>query len=165
MPKKDELIEKVDHDLEIDEELKLHRKGWVIQRVGWVIMFLIIIGGALGAFGEGLLSKKTVTQPNYCIEYERYFRYETEMKILVQSTQHIASLSFPQQYVKEFRMLRIEPGPDNNVTTNAEVVYNFLPGNNRIVTVYLIPKDYGKIEGYMKINGANTTQLNHFIFP
>jgi hypothetical protein len=165
MRKKDEVIEKVDHDLQLDEELKLHRRGWVIQRVGWVIMFLIIIMAALGAFGEGILSEKKVKQGNINIEYQKFFRYETEMKILLESPQHISSLSFPQEYLKEFRMLRIEPEPDNNSTINSEVVYNFLPSNNRIVTVYLIPKNYGSIKGYIKVNGGATTELNHFIYP
>lgn len=158
-------VEVLNPELEIDEQLHLQEKGWVIQRVGWIIIILVMIAGGLGVFGGGLLSKKSSSSGSIKAEYERFFRYETEMKVLIESSNHISSISFSQQYLKDFRIVRFVPEFDNNNTTENEIRYNFLPGQNRIVTVYLIPKHYGAIGGTMKVNDNNKFNLNHFIYP
>lgn len=158
-------VEVLNSELKIDEQLHLQEKGWVIQRVGWIIIIAVMIAGGLGAFGDGWVSKQSSSTGNIKAEYERFFRYETEMKVLVESSNHISSISFSQQYLKDFRIVRFVPEFDNNNTTENEVRYNFLPGQNRIVSVYLIPKNYGAIAGTMKVNDTNNITLNHFIYP
>jgi hypothetical protein len=165
MPRKKHSVEVIKPDLQLKEEQDLHEKGWVIQRVGWVIMFAIVLAGALGLFGEGLISKQKSSNEAVSVEFERFFRYEAEMDIRIQSSEHIASVTLPQQYIKNFRTLRFEPEPENTTTINDGVVYNFLPGNNRILTIYLDPKSYGTISGTLKVNGTSNFNLNHFIYP
>jgi hypothetical protein len=165
MPAKKQTIEHVKTDLEIDEELRLHEKGWVIQRVGQVIVVLVILGGALGLFGEGLFSKKTPHMGNVNVEYERFFRYQTEMKINVTSTEHISTISFPQAYLEKFKLIRFMPEPESNSTAGNETIYSFLPRENHIVSIYLETQNYGNISGLMKINGKDPIQLQHFIYP
>lgn len=151
--------------MEINEELEMHEKGWIIQRVGWVILLLIMAAGALGLFGEGWLSDQTPSNGDVKVEYQRFYRYESEMKILIESRRHISTVSLPQQYIKDFRLLRFEPEPENNTTNNGEVTFNFLPAQNQVVTVYIIPKTYGSIEGTLKVNGTINFNLHHFIYP
>ena len=159
-------IEDVKHNLELDEEIKLHKKGWVIQRIGWGIMLLIMLAGAIGSFGEGFLSKQTPSHGNMRVAYERYFRYEAEMKIVVESgNEHICKILLPHAYLKNFRIVRFVPEPLNNLSIAEDVVFNFGEGHNRIVSIYLVPKDYGAIKGDMKINGTDTIPLHHFIYP
>ncbi len=137
----------------------------MIQRVGWIIIIAGMIAGGLGVFGGGWVSKQSSSTGNIKAAYERFFRYETEMKVLVESSDHISSISFSQQYLKDFRIVRFVPEFDNNNTTENEVRYNFLAGQNRIVSVYLIPKHYGAIVGTMKVNENVNFNLNHFIYP
>lgn len=165
MPRQKHSVEVVKTTLQIDERLDLHEKGWVIQRVGWVIIFAIMAAGLLGLFGEGAFSQKTVSNGTTKVEYERFFRYETEMMIRIESGTHISTISFPQEYLKDFRIVRFEPEPFSNTTSQHEVVYNFLPGQNLMVSIYLIPKTYGAISGTAKVNGTSNFNLNHFIFP
>ena len=164
--KKQELmVERLDTELEIDEHLHLQEKGWVIQKFGWAIMVAVMIAGGLGLFGEGVLSTQTIASGPVKVNYEKYYRYETEMKILLESSQHISSISFPQKYLKDFKLVRFVPEPENNYGQNNDVQFNFLEGQNQVVSVYLVPKSYGAIGGIMKVNGANTINLHHFIFP
>lgn len=165
MPQKKHTVEVIKPDLEIDEKLDLHEKGWIIQRLGWVIIIAVMVVGALGLFGQGWASKQKPSQGAVNVEYERFFRYETEMEIRIQSREHIASVSLPQEYIKNFRRMRFEPEPENNTTANGEVVYNFLPSNNQVLTIYLVPKSQGSIGGTMKVNGTTGFDLHHFIYP
>ena len=166
MAVKKSAVERVKPTVEIDESLPLHEKGWVVQRVGWVIIIAIIIAGILGLFGEGVLSKKKPVSGNITATYESFYRYDAEMKIVIESSSdHISQISFPQQYLKNFEILRFIPEPDNNVTSAGEVIYNYLPAQNRVVSIYLTPTNKGSIKGDMKVNGMNTFSLHHFIYP
>lgn len=165
MPQQKHSIEEVKHNLELNEHLSLHKKGWVIQTIGWIIIITIMVAGALGVFGGGILSKQRPSSGYIETEFERFFRYESEMKILIESGEHISNISLPQQYISSFRIVRFEPQPINNNTSGSDVVFNFLPANNRLVTIYLVPKAYGNISGTMKVNGTNNIVLHHFIYP
>src|SRR6476619_1410420 len=137
MPARKQKIETVKPNLEIDEELRLHEKGWIIQKVGQVIVVLVIIAGDLGVFGEGLLSNTTPHNGTVKVEYERFFRYQTEMKIVVKSKEHISTISFPQAYLKKFKLIRFMPEPESNSTKGKETVYSFLPEENHTLSIYL----------------------------
>ena len=165
MPKNKPSVEVIQTDLQIEEDLDLQEKGWVVQRFGWIFIIAVMVAGGAGLFGEGVFSKRTLTAGNSKAEFERFFRYETEMKVLVESSGHIASISFDAQYLKNFRILYFVPEPFNNNTLNNQVRFNFLPGQNRIVSIYMIPKDYGSISGTMKVNEKESFNLHHFIYP
>ena len=125
-----------------------------------------MIAGILGFFGDGPFSKKNPASGNIKATYERYFRYEAEMKIVIESSaDHISNISFPQQYLKNFKLIRFVPEPEQNITSATDVIYRFMPSQNRVVTIYLTPKHRGTIEGDMKINGINNFLLHHFIYP
>ena len=165
MEKRKHTVEVIAPCLEIDEHLVLQERGWALQRFGWLFIIGVMIAGGLGLFGEGVLSSRTLKDGNSSIAYERFLRYETEMKIVVQSKDHIASISFPEQYLKKFRIVRIVPEAVNNNTIHNSVKYNFLPAENHLITVYLVPKDYGTIAGVMKINEKENFAVNQFIYP
>lgn len=165
MPSQKNTVEAVEPEFEIDEHIDLQEKGWVIQRIGWIMIIAVMIAGGLGLFGSGWISNQTSSVGNIKAEFERFFRYETEMKILVESGEHISSISFPQQYLKDFRIIHFVPEPENNNTSDNEVKYNFLAGQNKIVSVYLVPKTYGSIKGSMEVNETTVLNLDHFIFP
>lgn len=158
-------VEKIQTDLDLNEDLHLQEKGWALQRVGWIFIILIMIAGVLGVFGGGMISSKKLSSGTIKAEFEQFFRYDVEMKILLEATEHIGSISLPQEYLKDFREVRFVPEPVNSNTINTEVLYNFLPGTNRIVTIYLKPEKYGTISGTLKVNGTSNFNLSHFIYP
>ena len=166
MPSQKHSVEQVQSSIEIDEAIQLHEKGWIIQRIGWVCIIGIMIAGILGLFGEGPLSKKNPVSGNIKATYERFFRYEAEMKIVMESSSdHISNISFPQHYLKNFKLIRFVPEPEQNITTANVVIYRFMPSLNRVVTIYLTPKNRGTIQGDMKVNGINNFSLHHYIYP
>ena len=166
MPVRKHSVETGKSSLQIDESLSLHRTGWIVQRIGWVIIVMIMIAGLLGLFGEGMLSKTEPASGGIKATYERFFRFEAEMKIVVESSgDHISNISFSQSYLKNFKILRFIPEPEGNNTSSGEVIYNFLPAQNRLVTIYLTPTNQGGISGDMKVNRSNVISLHHFIYP
>jgi hypothetical protein len=88
------------------------------------------------------------------------------MQILVESSaEPITNISFPQAYLKNFRLLHFVPEPLFNQSTPADVIYHFQGGQNRIISVYLVPKNYGSFKGVMRVNSKHNINLEHFIYP
>lgn len=159
-----EEVEEIKPELEIDEQLELHKKGWVVQRIGWVIIFLVPVLGALGMFGEGVLSNSQEEKGGVEVGFERFYRYEKEMQITFTAAQHMPQISLSQDYLKNFRVVRIIPEPEHRLALADNIVYQFGGNNNRLVTIYAIPQTYGALSGAMAVNNQEFS-LHHFIFP
>lgn len=165
MSEKNQSIEVVKHDLELDEDLRLHKKSWVIQRVGWVLLLVFVVAAALGLFGDGVLGKQKSKSGNATAEYDRFARYESETKILLESPdESINTLSLSQTYVEGMRIVRILPEPEINSGDGDDILYRF-NGDHRLVTVYVRPESPGSIRGKLAVNGNSPVNIFHFVYP
>ncbi|HEV7330568.1 MAG TPA: hypothetical protein VGN63_05960 [Flavisolibacter sp.] len=159
-------VELVEHQLELNERIDLHKKGWVIQRVGWVFMLLVILAAALGTFGNGILSKATIEKGNAKVEYQRFYRYEAEMpmQIFVRNVHGPATISLPESYVKQFKILRIIPEPQEYFIQSGYVSYIFNASSDFLASFYIRPENPGIIEGVIHVNNTPVS-LQHLIYP
>ena len=149
----------------IKDEISLHRIGWIIQRIGWCLMFAFLIAAVLGLFGEGLLSKKKLQAGNISLEYQRFGRYEHGMNITIQSKQeNISTVAIPQDYLKNFRLSTIVPEPARQVASAGNVNYQFEGAENRMITFYLNPIQRKTVEGIFRAN-AYSFAIKQTIYP
>lgn len=159
------MVEHIHHDIPIDEQFSLHKKGWKIQRAGWVFMLLIIVSAIAGLFGMGPLSNVTTQQGNFNLHYERFNRYESETELKFKSNgQALNLVSLPQQYIEKFKVESIIPEPINQVAADGYINYFFDGDKNRSVVFYLNPSGFGNAKGIVKVNGTNIF-LQQFIYP
>lgn len=158
-------IEHIKPTLEIDEQLKLQKKGWVVQRIGWGVIFLLPVLGAFGMFGEGLISNHKETKGALEAHYERFYRYEKEMQVSIKSpSEHMAQIALPQEYLSQFRVVRIIPEPEQRLALGQNIVYQFGGNSNHQVTIYAVPQTYGSISGTLSVNNQQFP-LHHYIYP
>ena len=160
-------IERVSTELEIDEQLDLHKKGWKAQRAGLMFMFILVLLAAAGLFGDGLLSKNKMSGNNVTIEAERFYRYEARMKLKIKVMEAAGDqtvISFPSSYLKDLEIESIVPEPDANSISGNSVQYVFKGKGNLSATFYFVPQKFGKLEGVVGVN-EHAFLLNHFIFP
>jgi hypothetical protein len=70
-------------DLEIQQDLNYQRREWRIQRLGWVVMRLVILAALLGLLGNGPLSKASVTATDGSLrlDYHRCWHYRNPMTL------------------------------------------------------------------------------------
>lgn len=162
---KHKTIEPIEHSLEVDEELDLQKKGWVVQRIGWVFMFLFVALAALGLFGEGVLSKQKAEAAGAAINYERFFRHESRMELKVEiGATDSAIVSFPNEYLDKFRIESVTPEPKDNEVASGRIRYHFSGQAPMKITFYLVPQQVGTISGDVAVNG-HQFKLSHFIYP
>lgn len=158
-------IQPITHDVPVEDEISLHKKGWVVQRIGWGLMFLFILLALLGLFGEGPLSSQTVQSGDVQLKYERFCRYEHGAELRLQSAgENIQTVSLPQEYLKKFQISKVVPRASRQITSPGYVNFQFEGSQNDIVTFYFNPVGRGKAGGTVKVNTHSFT-ISQIIYP
>lgn len=166
MPKNQHDIEEIKTTLEIDEHLELQRKGWKLQRLGWIIIITISILAALGLFGDGFFSQKKLMQGSALLSYDRFHRHEARMPLAVElaNSNGNATVTFASDYLKCFKIDGIVPEPKEVKTAGGQVHYVFDASGKTNIMFHLVPQQTGSINGFVKVNDKQFN-ITHFIFP
>jgi hypothetical protein len=166
MPANKQSVETVKHTLQLDENLHQHKKGWVIQKVGWAVLYIGLILAILGVFGSGPLSYKTQSVNGNSIKYERFLRYEaeTEMTFGVTDATDTITLQVPQQYMDYIKFASISPSPLGNQTVGGETVFYFSGRGTASIHCDLMAKKTGSVTATIMVNKTPFT-IAHQIYP
>jgi len=73
-------------DLEIGQDLEFQERLWKVQRIGWVIMPVLVVIALSGMLGGGLVNQETVGEQNgsLYVEYPRFARLRSPTDLRVQ---------------------------------------------------------------------------------
>jgi hypothetical protein len=166
MAKAKQEVEKPKYSLELDEDIELHERSWRLQKFGWAFIYGIVVCAAIGLFGNGVFSKKSVEQQGLHIEFDRYLRFEAEFPIKLESSgdTKLNTVEIPQDYLRHFKVENIVPEPTQTSILGENVVYAFDTAHNHSAVFYLIAKQRGNIGGDWKVNNT-VFPLSHFIYP
>lgn len=166
MGKKVQDIELIKHDLELDEDIPLHRTGWIIQRIGWGVLYTGLILAMLGLFGTGLLSQRKQEINGNELSYERFLRFEAEAQLTfkISDARDSIILIVPQRYTEHIDITAINPLPAKSVITNGQVVYSFPASGHGEIHCTLMAKKPGRITETIIANNSAFT-LSHLIYP
>ncbi|GGC25164.1 hypothetical protein GCM10011386_16370 [Parapedobacter defluvii] len=160
-------VERIEHSLELEEKLDQQLKGWMVQKIGRVLIGTIIFLTALGLFGNGLLSNKKIEKNGTSLQYERFLRYEKEMDVQwTIAGQEEIQIRIPLQYLDRFKVEKVIPEGYETATANGYVSYTFKSGKTTETPVhfYLNPQKTGNVTGEWLVN-KQRFQLRHFIYP
>jgi hypothetical protein len=151
------------------ERTRCVRRGWVLERVGWVAMALIAICGALGFFGGGWLSRAEARAGDgLAIEYMRYARVGAPLEMVVDWVpQQQPTLWVARPYLDAFAVEEIRPTPAAVTAAADRIYYEFraLEPQRRVhVTFTLEPKKSGAVRGRIGA-GELDVEVRQFVFP
>lgn len=152
--------------MQLDESLDQHKQGYVIQKIGWAILYLGLILAVAGVFGTGPLSYRTQSQNGNSIEYERYLRYEAEAEMMfkLNDVKDSITLEIPQEYMEYVDLKSITPLPERNRTVNGVTTYYFPAGGTANIHCNLMARKTGSIKATIKLNTTPFT-IAHQIYP
>jgi len=159
-------IENTGHPLKLDEDIPLHIKGWKIQKVAWTIIGLFLLLAAIGLFGAGPLSYRTINANGDILEYEHFGRFQgqTQLEFTLNRESGIAKIAFSLAYLDKFQIERIFPLPDKTETLGHNIIYTFNVTDRAKIIFYMVPQKAGSIEGTITVN-KSVFNLSQFIYP
>src|SRR4051794_40698086 len=72
-------------DLEIEQDLAYQRREWAFERVGWLLLGLLLLAALVGLLGRGPLSNTTAGDPGgpLRVEYQRFLRHRSTSTLRV----------------------------------------------------------------------------------
>jgi hypothetical protein len=118
-------------DLQVAQDPDFQRREWWAQRVGRVVMAVVVAGGVAGLFGTGPLSQATATEPGGLrVDYERFERVQapTALRIHVHPravSGGRAEIWIDRDYLLESEVVSVDPPPAAVAVTADRVVYAF----------------------------------------
>lgn len=159
-------MERIKTSLQLKDEIDLHRTGWIVQRIGWAVLLLLVIAAIAGVFGTGWLSSSSITREGTRVTFERLARFEAPMKLIIhaQETDGHVEVRFPQTYLEEVEVDKIVPEPAAQETGNGYVIYTFKAQASSALIFYLIPESPGNIRTEMAVD-KSVFPIAHFIYP
>ena len=165
-------------DLEIDENLDFQRRVWAFQRVGWVVMALVVLAALLGLLGPGLLSTSAKAEnedANLSIrEYERFLRFfkPTDLRLQLDpgaATDGEARVWLDREYVEGFQVQKVTPEPESVEVGPDRLTYVFNVDEEldkpTAVTFNLQPQKFGRLQGQIGLEGEEPVSFGQFVYP
>lgn len=158
--------ERVQTSLQINEDIDLHRKGWIVQRVGWVLMFIFVLCAALGLFGNGIVSHKNVNKNGISISYERFGRHESNTRIEIDANARNGTIEIvlSGNFTESYKIEKVVPEPAEQKIRHGSKVYVFTAEGPGHLTFFVSALKRGTIRNTLAVNGTDFN-LESYIYP
>jgi hypothetical protein len=159
-------VERVKTSLQIDEDIDLHIRSWVGQRIGWALMFALLISAALGLFGNGALSEMKVSSNGAFLSYERFSRYESNTALEIEASGMGGSISvrLDPEFSRSFKVEKINPEPSGQSIQDGTRIDSFMVGGRGHITYFISPRTRGRSTYTMRVNDSEF-RLTQYIYP
>jgi hypothetical protein len=121
-------------DLDLAQDLRFERREWIVQRVAWAGMALILVAALAGVFGDGPLSRVVARSPSgrAVLHYQRFIRNHApaDLRITISGAMversGRASVLLSREYFGSMRLKAVTPQPAETQITPRGFVYAFL---------------------------------------
>lgn len=161
-------IERVNTSLEIEEDIDLHETGWIVQRIGWGLMLVVLVCATLGLFGDGLLSETKLAAGGTSVLYQKFLRSEadTEVEIVSHDVSGKIRIAFSPNFLDVYKFDRMTPEPTSQKIENGYTILEF-PANGQAHLVFFFTTREGirgRIHTGISVNNTEFT-LSPYIYP
>jgi hypothetical protein len=159
--------------LEVSEDLRFQHRTWRVQRVGWVVLALIVLAALAGLSGPGPLSNREATTDDLKVEYERFVRHgaQTELQVSIDASalrSGQASISISRDYLDSFNLQHVTPSPVRVQAGEDALKYVFASetANGSIeATFELQPDEIGGHSVSIALDGGPPVSIKQFTYP
>jgi hypothetical protein len=164
------------HVKALDEALPQQRWAWKAERVGWVIMVLILAAALLGLFGSGPLAtgRASGEADALRVEYARFARYQSPatMRVYVQPPlpppEGEIRLAVSRDFLDAMNLEGITPWPDAMKSGDGMVVMTFRDGGGDrplLVRFDYRPTAIGLHRGQIGVIPGPWVDFRPFVYP
>lgn len=158
-------------DLELEEDLRLQRRMWFVERGGWLGTVCVLAIACSGLLGHGPLSTETLAAPGLRLEHQRYQRHETDARLVLRLPSGAAGrvqVWLDNRYLERVAIERILPEPVQHAAAGERTVFTFArerPGLPLTLTFQLRPDTYGWLDGKLGLPGGPELAWHELVYP
>lgn len=161
--------------LEVERDLNYERKSWITQRIGWIVMALVVVAGTLGLLGPGLLSYASAADGSgkLTVDYQRFGRLEAPEEMRMQIGPGAASSGsirvwIARDFLERHLVEAITPEPEKVEAAGDRMVFHFpVTGvqSQTAITFRLEPQWPGKRECRVGLVDGPEVRFGGFVYP
>ena len=146
------------------------RRNWQVQRVGWVLMALVVLLGLAGLFGRGPLTRRNASAPGLTLQYQRVLRLEATESLeftLEARPAGEARLDIDSGFVSRNEIERIIPEPREISVSPGGQRLSFPAAGTGSVAVRLlfVPKKLGRLRARFGTGEGTALPVSFFVLP
>jgi hypothetical protein len=143
--------------------MRVQRRYWLFERVGWTLLLLVIGAAAAGAFSGGPLSAATVAGAALSAHYERFARRGVDTRVTVTLSAHS---TLRVQGADGFDVAAVEPRPAAVRGDRGGLAYDFAAGDGATtVTFRLTPRRWGMQHLRLAADAGAPATLDILVYP
>jgi hypothetical protein len=161
-----------EESLQAEQNLAHQQREWLVERVGWIVMLLLILAAAAGLFGNGVLSRASVSDgKQMTIEYERFAHYltPTSFKVHMRTTSKDKDiqLRINSDFLHGVKLEKVVPEPIRVETGDKWLSYHFPVNTAGEVTIKfdVTPETVGKLSAVITAASEAQLSFNQLIYP
>jgi hypothetical protein len=162
-------------DIEIDQDIGFQQKEWVVQRIAWGIMLLIVVLALIGLFGTGPISSASDETGDgaLAVDYQRFVRHDGRVTLSFkidpgQAQGNQVELWVSQDYLNDVEVQAISPQPTEARGAGDRTVYVFSvadPAGPLQVQFSLRPQSMGRLAGAAGVGENATVTFDQISYP
>lgn len=160
-------------ELQVPHDPGFHRRNWIVERVGWALMGLTLLAGAIGLLGPGPLSSTSAGNPsNVVVEYQRFGRWQASSSMTVRVAPALVygdgfSISLDREYLQRHELRAITPMPvlEQADPDRITFVFSATTGAAGVAVFHLTPKGIGPKRCTVRVGEAPPVHINQFDYP
>lgn len=162
--------------LQINDDMPLQRRTWIVERIGWIVMGILVLAALAGVFATGPASWAEAHDPSgqVRVEYERFQRHMAPFSLQV----HIApesvsgdtiAVRLNADLVNAIQVQKVVPEPQNAKATADGIAYTFAvlePGKPAALHFsFLVSRTFGTVDARIGLSGRPPARFTIFVYP
>jgi hypothetical protein len=166
-------IPRVEDAVSVGEDLEFQRRWWRFEKAAWVLLAVVLVADALGAFGRGWLARgeRHAADGTLRLRYERIERTGTPSNLIIDfgpSAVHDQKVRLfsSESIVKELGAQRIIPQPTLSEIGPGGITYTFpATGSPASISIALQPSFPGIHHLELHVPGAAPIRATIVVLP
>jgi len=155
--------------LQVNEDMDFQRLEWRIERIGWVMLALIIIAALLGLLGNGPLSSSAKTAGSLQVEYDRFLHRDapSSYRIHLKPRDAATDIHLNREFLDSAKLDQIVPQPAEAELATDGILLRFKssPLAAGVVTIPFEAKTIGVLQTRISVGNETPIHLSHFVYP
>jgi hypothetical protein len=160
-------------DFKQPETLRSLRQEWKAERIGWLLMALLILVALLGGFGQGPLAHASRAAGPLQLHYDRLVRrgVSTRFQLTVlPEPNRPAGLTIwiAESFLEAAPLQEVSPEPNQRTSADGRLVLEFAappPGEPSHIILTVLPRRAGQQRGELGFPESPRLQFGLFVFP